>query len=176
MLSAPGHGRTDSATHGGMSDLDALNKNILLVRGSCVSALQRLRCICRQGTAVSLTFVSWRLVVACVWISRLAKSWPIDGVSERRSERYLQAYHSFPCAAAVAHVCLRLIDRDSSGHVQSDLLGLLDRKQQARGRESGGAQFTEACAGMGKRDPEKPAGLPLCLPILLSRVRKRGRG
>lgn len=49
MLSAPGHGRTDSATHGGMSDLDALNKNILLVRGSCVSALQRLRCIYRQG-------------------------------------------------------------------------------------------------------------------------------
>lgn len=66
----------------------------------------------------------------------------------------------------------RLIDPDPSGHVQPDLFGLLDREQQARGSESGSAKLTETCAGMGKRDPEKPAGLPIRLPILLPRVRR----
>lgn len=67
MLSAPGHGRTGLATHSGMSDLEALNKNILLVRGSVAPLSSDCAVSIATGRAKLLTFVSSRLVVACAW-------------------------------------------------------------------------------------------------------------
>lgn len=72
MLSAPGHGRTDFETDGGMSDLEALNKNILLVRGFVTSLSSDSAAYISRGRAETLTLCHGALSLP-VWISRLEK-------------------------------------------------------------------------------------------------------